>query len=284
MQGKRRVRDALVVTVGLAVGIAAPRVVDAVTDRSDNKAPAQRAAAVKTGPIPKVNPAAPDETFASTPAPSPAEAVERFLTAEADSDHARSFGLLSAADRATYRSPTAWRAAHATILPVVGFDVRNVADTRVVTDVRYRSTIDEVVGLVPARANVAWPVVAEDGGWLVDFSKAEVDAQLPPDAEALTMAGTWAAQRQKCAPAEEYRAGLVGRITLATKLCRARGELTVGEVARLDTSIAAPFVSAFGASAPALARTVQLAGPVPMTVVLAPIEDRWLVIGVLDPA
>ncbi len=288
---RRRLRDFVVVAVGLAAGIAAPTVIGKASDLFDGRdtKPAATVRAERQSGATAIAPpelaAGNNETVAPTPAATPTDAVARFLKAESESDHASSFALLSKADRTTYRSPVAWRAAHATIFPVIGFEVGAADATRPVVSatLRYRSTINEVVGVVPARAKTTWPVVEEDGGWVVDFSRAEVAAELPPDADAVTAASRWATQRQRCVKADEYRAGLIGRAALAEQLCRQRGAPSVGPVARLDPSAATPFVSAFGASAPALARTVELLGPVPMTVVLAPVEDRWLVIGVLDP-
>ncbi len=276
--------------MGLAVGIAAPSIASQVKDRFRDQSTERavhetRSDTLTNASLSDVATNIGADSVIPTTAPTPTDAVQRFLAAESGGEHATSYALLSDADRALYRSPAAWRAAHATMFPIVGFDVRavDVARSLVRVDLRYRSTIDEVVGVVPARANVTWPAVPQHGGWLVDFSNAEVRAELPPDADAATAAFTWASQRQRCAPADEYSAGLVGRATLADKLCRKRGAHSTGPVTRLEASDATAFVSAFGASATAWARAVALAGPVPMTVVLAPVADKWLVVGVLEP-
>lgn len=257
-------------------------------DRDDPAVAASTLAAVEGRTFDDVPPAAPDaEPVAAEPASTPSEALERFLAAEVAGEPDRSFALLSTAGRAAYRSPAAWQASHAGFFPIMDYSLVGVNDagdsTEVVTDVRYRPSLDEVIGLVPARAEVTWAVVKEAGGWLVDFDGAEVSPRFPADAKALTAVERWARSRQDCEEADEYSAGLVGLSKLADSLCDARGRLTFGDVAPLDSDDSAAMVSAFGAPAVTWARTVRITGPVDLTAVLAPMGDRWLVVGVLAP-
>lgn len=286
---RRRGRDVVIVAVGLAAGLGVSVFAGDVRDlvRGD-AAPAPAAAPLRPSveEFADVEPVSAEAT-PSSPAASPSAAVEQFLAAEREGDHARSFALLGSDGRATYRSPAAWRASHANFFPITGFEVRGVNDAgqrpEVVTGVRYRSGIDEVIGLVPASAEVTWPVVEEDGGWLVDFDGAQIFPELPADDGAADATRRWALARQGCEEAEEYSAGLVGAATLADELCDAEGRLELGAVSPLEVDDSAALVSAFGAAATSWARTVRISAPVPMTVVLAPVADRWLVVGVIAP-
>lgn len=285
-------RDAAIVIGGLLIGLALPlsgRIIDGIRDDDRGAAP-PAASSIDTDGAASAQ--ATDELVGAdvepTPAGTPVDAVRLLLEAEISGDHGRSFGLLAESNRASYGSVAAWRAAHADFFPVVAFEVtgeRSAGDVvEVVTDVSFRSSIDEVVGLVPARAEMVWPVVDERGGWLVDFDGAEVTPRFPPDADALRAVHDWASTRQACERATEYSAGLVGVGSFADRLCGSQGRIVVGStVESLDPADAAPFVSAFGPDAETWARTVSLRGPVPLIVVVVPVDDRWLVVGVVEP-
>lgn len=286
--GSGRRRDVLVIAMGLLVGIGGSVLADDALDlvRGDGGSEALVPnAGDDVERFDEVVPAS-SERIAPTPAPSPSDAIEGFLTAEASGQHEQSFALLTEAGRDTYGSPATWQAAHASFFPVAAFEMQGVnhagSRTSVVTDVRYESTINEVIGLVPARAEVTWLVVEEGGGWLVDFDGADVAPRFPPDRDAVDAARRWATTRQDCRVAEEYSAGLVGLATIADRLCDADGPLHFGPVASLDSGDTSALVSAFGAPAATWARAVDITGPVEMTVVLAPVDDTWLVVGVVD--
>ncbi len=291
--GTRRRRDVVIVVAALLAGFGGAVFAEDARelfrrDRDDPAVAASTLAAIEGRTFDDVPPAAPDaEPVPAEPASTPSEALERFLAAEVAGKPDRSFALLSTAGRAAYRSPAAWQASHAGFFPIMDYSLVGVNDagdsTEVVTDVRYRPSLDEVIGLVPARAEVTWAVVKEAGGWLVDFDGAEVSPRFPADAKALTAVERWALSRQDCEEADEYSAGLVGLSKLADSLCDARGRLTFGDVAPLDSDDSAAMVSAFGAPAVTWARTVRITGPVDLTAVLAPMGDRWLVVGVLAP-
>ena len=80
----------------------------------------------------------------------------------------------------------------------------------------------------------------------------------------------------------EVEGGLVGDAYLANDLCSAGGPVTAGAAEPLsDPTDVQPFDSAFGADAAAQLQVVALDGPVPLRAVLAPVEDRWQVVGLL---
>lgn len=287
--GGRRGRDLLIVGLGLAAGIGASLFADDARDlfRRDvevDAVAAEIAAAVEprgfdemaTGPL--------DESVSATPATTAEDAVETFLLAEVAGDHARSYALLTSSARARYGSVAAWGAAHSGFFPIRDFEVLgSQSPGEVIARMQYRPSLDEVVGLVPARANASWRARQEGGGWLVDHDATELAPSYPADDDAGPAALRWATARQACRNAKEYGAGLVGRAPLAETLCGSEGPLRTGRVRPLDSADTGPFVSAFGAPAVSWARTVRITGAADLVAVLAPIGDQWLVVGVVEP-
>lgn len=270
----------MAVAVGIAVTMGSQRLGDDAPEGDATVLGADEVTTLDEGPGPRLEAPA----TGATPAQSPLAAVETFLAAEVSGDLARSHRLLSDADRATYPNVAAWTSAHADFFPIESFDVVRADGDQVVTTVRYRSSLDEVVGLVPARADVTWTVVPVDGGWLVDHGAARLQALHPEDAEAVDAVVAWSLDRQRCRRPEEYGGGLVATADLvaaADELCDGPRPMVAATVGTLDGGDASAFVSAFGPQATGWARTVAITAPVQLTVVLAPVDDRWLVVGLL---
>lgn len=276
-----RRRDAVIVVVALAVGMGGFAAYGALTGPDD---PAPTAAIdADFEPAPPAE-AGSSPVAAGSPAASAAEAVDAFLTAEAAGDFETSYALLSEAQRTTYGSVPAWRNAHADFFPVVGHRKVDTTDGTVRTEVEYRSSLDEVVGLIPARAVIEWAVVQEGGGWAVDFDASAVEPTYPDEAAAAEAVSDWAADLQRCEEPVQYEGALVATADLvrtAESLCDADGRIDAGPARTLDEFDASPLVSAFGTDALAWARAVDLTGPAELTVVVAPVEDRWVVVGLL---
>lgn len=229
-------------------------------------------------------PAAEASVEPGTPSASPRAAVEAFLDAEVAGDFQASYSLLSRSQRAAYGSAAAWINAHADFFPVTGYRIVDAADGSVTAEVEYRSSIDEVVGLIPARGVVEWAVVEEAGGWSVDFDASTTRARYPDDATATDAVAEWARENQRCGDPEQYDGALVATADLLAavdSLCDSTGRISAGPPRTLDEFDASPFVSAFGTDALAWARAVVVTGPVELTVVVAPVADRWLVVGLL---
>lgn len=283
-RGSRR-RDVLIVVIAVLAGMGLVAGFGALTG-SDDDAPSASIDAdtdFASTPLSKRD----GTVSAGTPAATPADAVEQFLTAEAAGDFERSYSMLSEAQRIDYGSPAAWTNAHADFFPVTDFQVVETTGDRTATEVRYRSSLDEVIGLVPARARVDWVAVEEDGGWLVDFDAAGVQPRYPDDDEAVDAVDTWASTLQRCGEPEQYSGALVATADLrrlVDGLCDSPSPVAVtGPAGALDEFDASGVVSAFGTEALSWARTVKVSGPVEVAVVVAPIDDRWVVVGLLPP-
>lgn len=279
-------RTAALVLGGVAFGVG---VAFGATTLSHDDAAAQTfgRAAAPEGSAPLLDPARLAEVEGErTRADNPVAAVEAFLAAEAENDYETSFGYLADAVRAEYGSPEAWAADHPDALPpVTDFTVEDAAgeSSTVTTMTRYRSSLDAVTGLVPARALTSWVTVEEEGGWAVDVSATTQQALLPPDSEAVPAAQEWAQRLQACQVPEEEMRALRARADLASRLCGVSGDIRATAVTPLPQFDAAPLQTSFGADVVSWARVVPLEGPVPLRAVLAPVDDRWTVIGVLAP-
>jgi len=279
MRGGRRWLVPTVLVVGVALGVALAAVTFAPdADRDVTGAPAP------TDAPPPTLPARPDALVAAgaAPATGPVAAVEAFLLAESAADFEASWRLLAAEDRQHWSTAATWVAAHEAFAPITGFAVRGGADGDglVPVELQLRAGLDNVLGLVPPRADATFATVAEDGGWRVAFTRSTSEPRYADDVGATDAARSWAEARQRCEDAPEY-GNLVGLTGLADRLCRAEGVVAAGAPTPLPDVDATRFVSAFGPGVLAWSRAVELQGPAPLRAVLAPVGDQWLVIGVL---
>jgi hypothetical protein len=215
--------------------------------------------------------------------------VTRFLDLEVRSDFKGSFGSLSASDRAATPTRAEWLGSHASLAPVIGYRIDGISEhadrAEVVTRVDLRSSLDLVDGLVPAHALATWVVVPEDGGWRVAYARSSLSPIYPPDAAAPSVVRGWARDRQVCRRPTEWDGGLlgVGALGTAGALCHAKGAVQVGHVTDLtDSAGEESLLSAFGPDVGRWARVVPVTAPVAMNVVVAPVGESWLVIGVLE--
>lgn len=287
---RRRLTDAGIVLAAVAAGVAISLALRGSGEPmpAAARSSAASASSVAGGSAPAPDGVAREGIDLGHPATSPRAAVEALLDAEARRDFAASYHFLSAPDRERYRSPAEWVAAHAHLLPVTGFKVEREAprDDRaeVVTLTDLAAGLDEVVGLVPAQARIRWTAVAEDGGWRVAYAEADVTPLYPDEAGVTAAAREWATARQQCTPGRTHAGGLIGRESLAASLCGASGPVETSSPASLPDDIAVtPFLSAFGPEVGSWARVVRITSPATLDVVLAPLAEEWVVLGVLEP-
>lgn len=279
-------RTALAAAVSLALGVAITVGITAV--RADDPTPS--AAPATATDLPIGEPAIPDVAGAGAPgqpADDPAAAVRAFLDAELAGDFRDSFALLATADREEYRTAAGWVATHADVMPpVTGYELGEVIvdgdRASVVTPIAFEPSLDQVVGLVPERAVATWAVQAEDGGWAVSLQESTFEPRHPPADEAAGAVRAWAQAHQECAPRGEHSV-VLGLPALARQLCDADEAVRVGEVEAFtegfDTN---SFLAAYGAPVLEWARVVPIDAPVELRVVVAPVGQQWVVIGVLD--
>lgn len=277
------------VVVALGVGVGASRLGGSDAEEVDGAVQAANKVLPAAANLPALDLAPQPPAPPGPPAPTPAEAVARFLAAEVAADFATSYGLLAAADRATYAGPAGWTRAHGFLYPVTNFTLGDVTErdgrAEVAVRTELRSGLDEVMGLVPPAAASTWVAVPEDGGWRVAFDQSTISLEYRADDDAPAGVRAWVEARRACEAAPEYDGGLLGVASLADRLCRAEGETRVGTPGLLDDPVdAAPFLAAFGEDAGRWARVVPVDGPVALRAVVAPLGERWVVVGVLPRA
>ena len=280
---------ALGLLVGIAAAVIVPRILDRGSDTGAAAPPQQGRTLDDDDVVTSPEDLLPDDV--EVPPGAGAESAEAaltgFLDAEVAQDFETSFGFLSSTDRVAFGSPAGWVAGHADVLPpVLAYEPGEVSEgdgvTTIVTMMTFEPGLDQVVGLTPGEARVAWEVLeAEDGSWGVALDTSEVEPVYPPAEGAGPAARTWVEARQGCTEPPNEREGLVGAVPLADTLCRAEGELELGEVTALDEAAATTISTAFGPETAAASRAVRVTGSVELAAVLAPVGDEWFVIGVL---
>lgn len=281
---------ALTLVIGLAVGLGAARLLardSGPRSSLPQDAPDQPTAGSSRTAEPAGEAPAPPEGTAPpiSSATTPEAAVSGFLTAEALQDYEASYEYLTETDRATYPTAARWTADHGSLVPIASFTVEEATEERVTTLTGLRSMLDPVLGLVPARARSVWPVVEEGGGWRVRFLMATMQPLYPSDEGVAAAARTWLEARQDCRTEAQTSASLLGAAELAEQLCDAEGEVAVDPPGVLtDGTDTTALLNAYGPEAFTWARAVEVRAPVPMRLVLAPVDDEWVVAAILLPA
>ena len=153
------------------------------------------------------------------------------------------------------------------------------------------ATIDEIRGVVGPTAVVKLPARKDPSGWKVSWERRTViQGYAAPENRVPGDVVSWATERQRnCSPEGrsgsktvdgEYAGGLLGAVWLANALCATPGAVTVasvGDIYTLDDPQA--LLDAYGSGAYQWARVVTLAAPHAMHVIAAPLDDRWVVVG-----
>jgi hypothetical protein len=214
-------------------------------------------------------------------------AVEGFLEAEGRGAIVESYQYLSDTDREFFDSAAGWEAAHADIFPpVAGFTIESSSTgddgTAVSTLVEFEPGLDEVIGLTPMEAVVTWGLVKEGKAWRISLGDTAIEPRYPPDAGATEAVRRWVEARRASQPDGEYEGGLLGNPGLAESLCNVGGDVSLGSPGPLEDQVdAAQFIAAFGPEFDLWGRVVPVTSPAQLRVVVAPVGDQWVVIGVL---
>lgn len=227
------------------------------------------------------------------PRPSLAGAVEALLDAEKRGDAAASFLLLSRQSRVEYKDVADWTTRRQQLPRVIGFRIepasqgdRGERESKVVAVVEHVPGLDPFKGLSLAQERQTFTGRRDGSGWLVDGDP-ETEPILPTEALAVEAATAWVGAVQAC---DRDRAGqleavptLFGSADGAVGLCGKAGAVTAGGVVRLTAGVASTdIVAQYSTDALGWARVVRITGPAAFGVVLAPLGDRWKVLGLTD--
>jgi hypothetical protein len=212
----------------------------------------------------------------------PRDAVKRFLDAETSGDYSTSLGLLVDAERAQAGAPAVWKAEHGTLPHYLGYQFTPGGDgAAITTTVHYEPRLDETTGFTPGTATVTWLTQAEGGGYRVSLTSSTVQPALPSDADAQAAAVEWARARQQCVVKRQYIGSLLGSPDVAERLCKTTGDFTAGAPAPLASFVDPTIVTnGLGPGAERFTKVVLLDGPAKLQVVVAPLGDVWVVIGI----
>jgi hypothetical protein len=212
----------------------------------------------------------------------PTLAVTKFLDAEIAGDYDASLAYLIDTERAQAGAPEVWKAAHGQLPHYTSYKIdAPTGDGRVVTTVHYEPRLDEIVGFTPGAATVTWAANSEADGYRVSLIGTTVQAVLPADAAAPKAALAWAQSRQQCQTTNQYVGNLLGQPDVAQGLCHVGGSFSASGATPLATfADTTAITNAFGGDADRFTRVVTLHGPSELKVVVAPLGDEWVVVGV----
>ena len=215
-------------------------------------------------------------------AATPQSAVEMFIGGLIAHNPNVTYGLLSEKEQATI-TPAGWAGSLSTLPQYEGFSI--VRSDPVDVEATFVPKLDEANGLIPRHALVHFATIAESGGWRVSLARTTVEPHYPTDdAGASEVALDWAKDRQVCEATNstlQYAGSLLGQPPEAKNLCRWAGTITVSGRGKLSASQSATAVrNAFGPTADDWARVIQVNGPNPLDVVVAPFGDTWRVVAV----
>jgi hypothetical protein len=221
-----------------------------------------------------------------------------FVDAFVNGDARTAFPLLVAADQSFFGSAEQFGATMARSAPWLNADVTAQGNSIVVA-VQRTPQLDDALGLITANTSVTIPVTNESGIWRFDWRNRQVnDVSTLTDQTVRADVLAWAKLQQQCKPdaTREHVTGLVGVSGFAGQLCGAKGNLALGETAPLDSlDDPGPFVDAFGSEVMEWGRVVTLRTPtnstpanstptnIDMQVVVAPVGERWIVVGLARP-
>jgi hypothetical protein len=220
------------------------------------------------------------------PTSSPKQTLTALLGAEERGDHAASFALLSSASRSTYTDVDDWSRLRSQVPAVTGFTIASSTGASVVAVVEHEPGLDPFIGLSPARTRETWTAVAEHGSWRFD-AEPRIRPMLPDRRGTVDAALRWAHAVQSCDAHATVDAQAVarpfGQSDGADQLCGASGRLAGSPTDVPTGPQTADLVSQYTADSLSWAQAVRVdGGPVPFSVVLAPIGDEWKVVAVFD--
>lgn len=159
-------------------------------------------------------------------------------------------------------------------------------ESKVVAVVEHVPGLDPFKGLSLAQERQTFTGRKDGRGWLVDGDP-ETEPILPSDALAVEAATAWVGAVQACdkdrASQLEAVATLFGSADGAVGLCGKAGAVTAEGVVQLSAGVASTdIVAQYSTDALGWARVVRITAPASFGVVVAPLGDRWKVLGLTD--
>ena len=152
-------------------------------------------------------------------------------------------------------------------------------------DLQLVTAFNETVGLIPRHARGSFRAERDGAQWRVNAESARFSFVFDTPSAIETTTAEWARSQQSCrATRHQWRATLFGdgASERAAQFCGHDGTVRTGAVKEISQrSDIASLVAAFGPQVGRWARAVAVVAPLPMDVVLAPVDGQWLVIGVL---
>jgi hypothetical protein len=240
--------------------------------------------------LPQVGESRPIVSAPPIPAPAPAvsgasDAVQRYLDAEIAGDYATSFALLSQADQERYGSADGWEIEHGDLPVYTAFNITSQNDDVVTATITAEPDVNPTLGVVAARYTARLSVVQTDGTYRIRLADSTFTPSYPSADGAPAAALSWVGSRQACSTSQEYEGTVIGDLGITEQLCERAGQPVASEPLDIDTLRAPELVSsAFGSTGEASIVVVQvtgLDGARPIDVVLAPLGERWIVVGAL---
>jgi hypothetical protein len=126
-----------------------------------------------------------------------------------------------------------------------------------------------------------WTTQQQGAGWRVSTTATQVEPLYPDASGAPPAALAWVAARQNCQRGDQYDGNLLGQPDLAPALCGVAGTPTAVTTNALESySSPTTVLSAFGPESSVWARVVRVNGPATLDVIMAPLGDRWVVVGI----
>ena len=225
------------------------------------------------------------EPSSARPQSSAQQALELLLRAEQRGNFGAAYAYLSAQGRQQYPTAPRWTRHGQSLPAILTFSVRAAAHGTARATVRHTPALDPFRGLTAGEEHQVWQGRRTTRGWLLDADP-QVSAVVPSDRAARAAATEWASAVQRCdqTAARLLQAvdQLFGDATAAAGVCGAAGPVAVG---RVDALAAGPpsadIVDEYSCDALSWARVVSVSTPRPFRIVLAPLGDRWEIIGIL---
>jgi hypothetical protein len=215
-----------------------------------------------------------------------ASSANVFVNAIVSDDTNAAFGLLTKADRDFFGSVAQFGATLARSAPWLHADV-TTTETSIVATVQRTPQLDDALGLIAATAKITMLARNESGAWRVDWRHRTISEESTlNDVQAKDDVARWAYGHQACKPDVrlEHPTGIAGVSGFAAALCRTKAPISVDDVTSLESlDDPGPFVDAFGPEVMHWGRVVTLRAPIDMRVVVAPVGDRWIVVGLSRP-